>query len=452
MEWFHQLICDKLQSDNWSRLMIFLPPQHGKSEIVSRLFPAWSLGRNPNLKIVGCSYSADLSSSFNRDVQRVIDTPRYHSTFTNTTLSGSNVRTNAQGSYLRNSDIFEVVGHKGFYKSVGVGGSLTGTPVDLAIIDDPIKDFREATSQLMRDRIWEWYSSVLQTRLHNNSRVVLMMTRWHEDDLAGRLLKKMEANEDSEQWDLICIPAIKEDESDTTDPRKVGEALWETKHNLKKLNQAKANSKRVFYALFQQKPRPEDGNMIKGFWFGEFDFMGLLEKSINTKPELIPHFFIDTAYTDDKDNDPSGGLCCMKIGNELFVLDYTEVWKELPDLVKYIQVWVNKNQYEKNKSKIYIEPKASGKSAAQTLKRNTMLNVVEYMPSNDSKIDRVAFVTPILESGRVYLLKNAPWKQNFIDSLEQFPNAKHDEAVDVLVMAINKLLVTGGEKTTWKTF
>jgi len=134
--------------------MIFLPPQHGKSELISRKFPAWALGKSPSLKIVGTSYSAALSSQFNRDIQRTIDTPEYNLTFPDSFLNQSNVRTVVHGSFLRNSDIFELVNQTGTYKSVGVGGALTGSPCDIGIIDDPVKDAIEAYSVTTQKNIW----------------------------------------------------------------------------------------------------------------------------------------------------------------------------------------------------------------------------------------------------------------------------------------------------------
>ena len=150
-QWFHTLIAEKCQqlidgTLGTDRLMLFVPPQHGKSEIVSRKFPAWVLGRNPLMKIVGSSYSADLAQQFSRSIQRTIDSPEYAAVFPSTYLNNSNVHSNAKGGWLRNIDLFETVGYGGFYKAVGVGGSLTGTPVDLGIIDDPVKDAIEAGS------------------------------------------------------------------------------------------------------------------------------------------------------------------------------------------------------------------------------------------------------------------------------------------------------------------
>ncbi|RKW59355.1 MAG: heat-shock protein Hsp70, partial [Prevotella sp.] len=262
MEWFHKVVaegCQSLLEGKIKNLMVFIPPQHGKSEIISRNFPAWALGRDPDLKIVGSSYSADLAEQFSRSIQRTIDSREYQAIFPNTYLNGSNIRTDTKG-YLRNVDIFETVNHRGFYKAVGVGGSLTGTPVDIAIIDDPVKDANEANSTTYRQRVWDWYNTVLSTRLHNNSKQLFIMTRWHEDDLAGRILKA-----EPQDWTVLSIPAICEQEGDGDigSPRHIGEALWENRHSLNKLLKQKARAPREFSALYQQHPTIEGGNIVK---------------------------------------------------------------------------------------------------------------------------------------------------------------------------------------------
>lgn len=180
MQWYHRQMCDALDEmlkGNIKRLMIFTPPQHGKTEIVSRCFPAFALGRNPDLMFAGCSHTADLASRFNRDVQRIIDSDIYRRVFPDSQLSGKNVVSNSQGNYLRNSDAFEIVGHRGRYESVGIGGPLTGKTVDIGVIDDPVKDAVESASPVSRARLWEWYTDVFSTRLNNGSRVLLTMTR-----------------------------------------------------------------------------------------------------------------------------------------------------------------------------------------------------------------------------------------------------------------------------------
>ena len=166
VNWHHALLMEKLQlfaEGKIKKLLVFMPPQHGKSELTSRRLPAYILGIKPDTKIVGCSYSGTLASSFNRDVKRIISDVPYSEVFPNTSL---NKKKTEQGGYLNNADIFEVVGHKGYYKSVGVGGSLTGTTADVGIIDDPVKDAVEAESPTYRARAWDWFTQVFLTRLH----------------------------------------------------------------------------------------------------------------------------------------------------------------------------------------------------------------------------------------------------------------------------------------------
>ncbi len=260
--WHHLLLIDYLQQfaeGKIKKLMVFMPPQHGKSELTSRRLPAYILGINPKAKIIGCSYSADLATSFNRDVQRIIDDEKYIDVFPETLLNGSNVRTAAKGNYLRNSDLFEIVEHRGFYKSVGVGGSLTGTPADIGIIDDPVKDAVEAESSTYRARIWDWFTQVFMTRLHNDSQIIVTQTRWNNDDLSGRIIKYL--NNDN-SWTILSLPAICEGNVNENDPRKLGEALWEEKHSLKRLSEIKAANPRAFHALYQQDPKPFEGGLV----------------------------------------------------------------------------------------------------------------------------------------------------------------------------------------------
>jgi len=260
--WHHLLLLDYLQKfaeGKIKKLMVFMPPQHGKSELTSRRLPAYILGINPKAKIIGCSYSADLATSFNRDVQRIIDDEKYNDIFPETLLNGSNVRTAAKGNYLRNSDLFEIVEHRGFYKSVGVGGSLTGTPADIGIIDDPVKDAIEAESSTYRARIWDWFTQVFMTRLHNDSQIIITQTRWNNDDLSGRIIKYL--NNDN-SWTILSLPAICEGNVNENDPRKLGEALWEEKHSLKRLSEIKTANPRAFHALYQQDPKPFEGGLV----------------------------------------------------------------------------------------------------------------------------------------------------------------------------------------------
>ena len=259
VQWFHALLAQYLQDfveGKIKKLMVSMPPQHGKSQLVSRHLPAYILGLKPKTKIVGCSYSSALSQSFNRDIKRLITGDEYSELFPDTQLNAKNVATDAKGAWLNNSEIFEIVKHGGFYKNVGVGGSLTGTAADIGIIDDPVKDASEADSVTVRGRVWDWYETVFTSRLHNHSQVLLTMTRWHVDDLAGRILKSA----DAKNWTVLTLPAIKEQATHhILDTRKEGEALWENRHSSEKI---KMNTERVFQALYQQNPIPTKGGLV----------------------------------------------------------------------------------------------------------------------------------------------------------------------------------------------
>ena len=264
--WFNKEIANKLErfylnvmEGKQPRLMIFAPPRSGKSELFSRAFPAWAFGKNPNLQIIASSYSSDLSTRMNRDVQRIIMSEPYAEIFPETKLNSKRVVTATQNA-LRNSEIFEIVGHTGAYRSAGVGGGITGMGADISIIDDPIKDAAEANSATFRDRVWDWYVTTLYTRLSPKSGILLGMTRWHEDDLAGRLIQ--EAQKDGDKWEILSFPAIAEHDEEH---RKEGEALHPERYDLNRLLKIKsALGSYAWNALYQQHPSTKGGDIIQG--------------------------------------------------------------------------------------------------------------------------------------------------------------------------------------------
>lgn len=433
LEWFHKMIadyCQMLLEGKIKNLMVFMPPQHGKSEIISRNFPAWAFGRDPDLKIVGSSYSSDLAEQFSRSIQRTIDSREYHEIFPETYLNGTDGK--YVKSCIRNVDFFELVGHRGFYKAVGVGGALTGTPVDIAIIDDPVKDANEANSITYRQRVWDWYNTVLTTRLHNHSRQLFIMTRWHEDDLAGRILKA-EPNE----WVVLAIPAICEQENDGgKSERHIGDALWPSHHSIDKLLKQKARAPREFSALYQQHPTIEGGNIVKRHWFKKISLADFRSLRFNEPM----HFYLDTAYNKKKqgqDNDPSGILAACRIRNYIYIYNAMKVWKEMPDLLRFLPAYMQAHEAS-DESKLHVEPKANGESVIQMLKEISNLNVKETETPKDSKEVRLRAVSPRVECGRVFLVEG-DWNDEFLDEVCGFPTQPHDEFVDILGYAINDL-------------
>jgi predicted phage terminase large subunit-like protein len=213
--------------------------------------PAFALGNDPDKKIGVVSYNATKARKFNREIQRVIDDPVYKQIFPDTRLS------NGADGYSRTNDEFEIVGKQGGLRSVGVGGPLTGETIDMLIIDDIYKDAKSAWSEVVRSGVQDWYDSVAETRLHNDSQVLIVFTRWHENDLLGHIL----AREDD--WFVINYPAIKEGAPDEWDPRHPGEPLWPEKHGLVKLEKVRLRNPHVFQSLYQGNPKPREGLLYK---------------------------------------------------------------------------------------------------------------------------------------------------------------------------------------------
>lgn len=441
MQWFHRLIADKCQQladGRIKRLMLFVPPQHGKSEIISRKFPAWILGRAPETKMICCSYSSGLSTSFSRQVQRIMQSEQFSRIFPAATLTPAT----RGSSRKRTADYFDTDG-EGFYKAVGVGGSLTGTPADIAIIDDPVKDAAEAYSITYRERVWDWYNSVLTTRLHNDSRQLFIMTRWHEDDLAGRILQA-----EPDLWDVVSIPALceREDDNPHHSGRHAGDPLWPQKHSREKLLAQQARSPRDFAALYQQHPTIEGGNIVHRDWFpvvAPADFAAI------HRAEPV-HFYLDTAYNKRKagaDNDPSGILAAVRIRQDLYILHAQQVWKEMPDLLRFLPAYISAHEGS-TRSRLNIEPKANGISVVQMLREATSLNVRFTPTPTDSKDVRLRVASPKIECGRVHLVRGT-WNEAFLDELCGFPAMPHDEFVDILGYAIADLL-DRDDPATWE--
>jgi hypothetical protein len=254
INWHHGLLLDKLQKFAKGEIknrIFSMPPQHGKSELCSRMLPAYLLGLHPTRRIISASYNADNSAKFNRDVQRLIDSDNYRLAFPKTKLFAKSVKSSSAGTWLRNRDEFETVEYGGYYKNAGIGGGITGRSADFAIIDDPVKGAADAASAAVRNAIWNWYVQDLGTRLNNNSQQLIIMTRWHDDDLVGRILSNPETAKD---WDVVVLPAIKENNHNPDDPRQIGEALWESFQGIARLGTARALGERAFQCLYQQNP------------------------------------------------------------------------------------------------------------------------------------------------------------------------------------------------------
>ena len=425
INWHHRSISDILQQfadGNIKKLMLFCPPQVGKTQMSTRHLSAFLMGQNPDRKIAVCAYNASLARSFNRDIQRIIDDPLYANVFPETKLNTKNIATDAKGSALRNSEIFQPVGYQGYVKTVGLGGPLTSYTVDVGIIDDPIKDAQEAYSAVYRERAYDWYDKVFRTRLHNDSQQLMTLTRWHHDDLAGRILSQ------EDDWVVIKFPAIKEDDDNPYDKRTYGEALWPERHSLETMLKIKKQNPMTFASMYQQRPSVKEGNVILRKWFSIID-----HSDLPFGKETIADFVIDSAEKDKKKNDPSAIGSFVVFNNILYITDYLEVRETISKQLKTYKSFVIKNGKMMH-SNIYIEPKSTGGALVDLYKKHTRLRVLEWDMPKGGKMQRYKGIEYFVSQGRVVLVKGA-WNQAFIQSCTEFPNGIHDEAVDILTMA-----------------
>lgn len=414
-----------IQVDAPSRMFLAgksMVPTHN-SELVSRCLPAYILGRNPDKSIIACSYGADLASKMNRDVQRIIDSTEYREVFPETTLNSTNIKTLAQGTWLRNSSEFEIVGKRGSYRSAGVGGAITGMGLDFGIIDDPIKNQEEAYSSVYRERAWDWYTSTFYTRLRGkDSGILLTLTRWHEDDLAGRLLKQSKIDPKADQWTVLTLPAICEPGKHPRDPREIGEALWPVRYPAEFLLKHQSNNMYVWNALYQQRPAPLEGGIIKRDWL----------KYYTRLPEGVTDWLMsmDLTFKDTR----KGSYVCIQVwcrkGSRRFLVDQVRDRLDFPATIKAI---VAMHEFYPQCRTILIEDKANGPAVVSTLKEH--IPGIIPVAARGSKEERLHAVSSYFEAGDVWLPETR-WIQEYAEELVSFPNAPYDDQVDTTTQAL----------------
>ena len=438
--WHHKRLCsllDRFVRGEAPRVMVFMPPQHGKSELVSRCLPAYILGRNPNAAVIATSYAADLSSRMNRDVQRIIDSREYHQVFPDTQLNATNVQTVAKdssgrGTWLRNNSIFEIVGHRGSYRSAGVGGGITGMGGDFLIIDDPIKSQEDAYSAVYRDKVWDWYISTFYSRRRgDHAGVLLTLTRWHEDDLAGRLLKLAARDPAADQWEVLSFPAIKDGPPDDHDHRDVGEALWPNRFSTETLMKNKANGEYFWNALYQQRPSALAGNLIKREWIQFYDVLPAELSDYQQSWDLTFKGGNDRA---SKKGSWVVGQVWARKGADCYLLDQYRGRPDFPETLRAIASMTAKHP---NALRKLIEDAANGPAVIASL-RDKIPGIVAVSTKGQSKEARLHTVTPMFEAGNIWLPR---WAEPLVEELVSFPNGVNDDQVDALSMALNNYRV-----------
>lgn len=440
--WHHTLLCAYL--DKWVRgeirfLIVNMPPRHGKSELVSRRLPAYILGREPNAEIIACSYSADLASKMNRDVQRIIDSDEYREIFPDTKLSGKNVRSLADGSYLRNNDIFEIVDHAGYYRSAGVGGGITGMGFRYGIIDDPFKNQKEADSATTRTAIWEWYTSTFLTRAEQDARILITMTRWHIDDIVGRIVNPTQDDDEeeassSEDIVILNLPAIAGIERHPEDPRSEGDALWPARYDGSFLSRRRRRlGLRQFSAMYQQEPIAKGGGILKREWFKPDHFVTAIPKGCR----FVRYW--DKAATQDGGAFSAGALLAFAPDGRVFIVDIVKGQWSAANREARIHQTAQADKQRFGYVEIWIEqePGSGGLESAD----RTVTMLAGYTCKKDrvsgSKETRAEPFAAQCEVGNVYIVVG-PWNEAFLEEAGSFPHGKYKDQVDATSGAFAK--------------
>lgn len=416
-------------------LVVQAPPQHGKSDIVSRYAPAYLFGQAPDLSIGGLSYSKDLATDMNRDVQRIMLSPEYHRLFPGASLSAKRA-VHVDMESKRNSDVFEIVNRKGRYIGQGVGGPLTGKRLDIGIIDDPIKNAQEALSQVTKDGIWNWYITTFMTRLSKNSGQIIMATSWATDDLSGRVIAA------TPRAKVMKFCAINAPGEKGYNPDRREGALVPELHPLDKLLETKAIMSDYFWsAMYQQSPVALGGNMFKT---DEFRFYDVLPK---LKWRAV---YADTAQKTKESNDYSVFQAWGETweGQAILIDQIRGKW-EAPELLTRARAFWAKHKADGTGvlRSFNVEDKASGTGLIQTL-RGEGIPILGIQRSVD-KITRAMDAIPLIQSGNVLLPRNAPWLSDYLSEFAAFPKGANDDQIDPTMDAIGGILSPA--KRDWRS-
>jgi predicted phage terminase large subunit-like protein len=451
-QWFHRVLAEKLQQwyeGSIRNLIVNMPPRNGKSEQCSRLLPAFIFGNDPNAHIIATSYSSDLARLLNRDVQRIIDSPRYRNLFPRTCLNTRNVRSDAQGSYLRNTDIFEIVGYRGQYRSTGRGGGVTGMGGKFLIVDDPIKDKEEARSSVIKEAAYNWLTTTFFSRqADDTARKLIIATRWAYDDPVGRLLDLSTPGSDTydpnaETWEIVTFPALAYDYDDPArspeDKREPGEPLWPTKFSKRFLLAFKANNAEDFEAIQQQRPVSSGNAIFERHWF----------KIVKATPnQAVRVRYWDKAGTADGGAYTVGTLLAFD-GVNYYIEDVIRkqlAYSEREALIKQTAILDNmrygsiqlENGLDPITTFIEQEPGSGGLESAE----RTILMLAPFSAYKDrvigDKTIRANGVSAQAKAGNIFILE-ADWNEGWLNRVTQFPKGKFKDEVDSLSGAFNKL-------------
>ena len=412
---------DFLESDTgnaYDILVIETPPQHGKSMTVTETLPSWYLGRWPEKRVIVAGYSEDFAERFCR---RNLEKLR---------CLGRDLFGVEPGKVQRAAE-FELAGHRGRMIARGLLSGITGNPADLLIVDDPVKSRQEADSQVIRDRIWEEWQNSLKSRFAAGAKVIVIMTPWHEDDLAARILRT------EPHARLLRLPV----EAEQADPlgRKPGEPLcpelgkdanWLRDFKRSYLDDPKGGA-RAWAALYQCAPRVEQGNLVKRDWWKRYD------------RKKLPRFgcqviSVDAAFKGQENNDFVAITVWGKAENEYYLLECINRHLDFPGTLQMIRAV--SRQWPEARA-VLIEDKANGPAVVQTLQKE--LFCIPVTPRG-GKVARVHAVSPAIEAGHVLVPDRAAWVEDYLDQWTAFPARRHDDMVDSSSQALSWLFHANG--------
>ncbi len=449
--WVHKDICRRLErfsrdveAGKSPRLMLLMPPRHGKSEIASRNFPAWHLGQYPDHEFIACSYNLALAMTFSRKVKQIIDDPLYQTVFP-TRLDPDNQSTEA----------WMLQGARGGYVAAGIGGPITGRGAHVLLIDDPVKNAEEADSPDIREKIWEWYLSTAYSRLAPGGGVLIIQTWWHDDDLAGRLQSLMKNTDGADadfvdQFEVVKYPAIAEAdeylnrqteliEYDLADPdpalyerlRAKGEALHPARYDLNKLLRIKAQNRggRWWSALYQQNPVPDDGGYFERSQFRP-------SPAIPRKLDAYVYIAFDFAISEKKQNDYTVGTVGMQDADDmLHIVD--QVRFKSGDAFHIVEAILNLASKWHNPSLVLGFEDGQIYRSIEALLKKRMRERSFYPPITvlkpiTDKMARARVLQGRMQQGTVYFDARAPWYEQMKLEMLRFPAGVHDDQVDSL--------------------
>jgi predicted phage terminase large subunit-like protein len=409
----HRLIARKLEAverGEISRLVITMPPRHGKSMLASEYFPAWYIGRNPSHYVIAATYAQELADDFGRKVRNQIGDAVYQGIF-----PGVSLKTDSQASRR-----FHVAGppdtlstaQDGAYFAVGIGGPVTGRGAHLLLIDDPVKNREEAESEIIRRKTRDWYTSTAYTRLMPGGRVVVIQTRWHEDDLAGWLLREHA----HEGWDVLDLPAIDAN----------GRALWPDQYPVETLEQIRrAIGPRDWSALYQQRPSPETGNYFKAEWLHTAD-------TLPDRRSLAVYGGSDYAVTADGGDYTVHVVVGIDPDDRVWLLG---LWRGQTSS----DVWVDAfcDLVVKWKPIGWAEETGQIKGGVGPFLLKRMLERKAYVhrqafPTRGDKAIRAQSIRGRIAMRGLHMHRNAPWRADLVAEMMSFPVAVHDDQVDAL--------------------